>query len=107
MTPSDDNPALSGVQCESCHGAGRMYSPRYVMKDKELAKLLGLLPITEDQCAPCHTKDSPSVREFKFDEKLMLVRHKPHQESSPGKDGRGGSGSRSRLAGDGSQSARP
>jgi hypothetical protein len=75
MAPSDESPALAGVQCESCHGAGGLYSPRYVMKDKELSKLLGLLPVTDEQCAPCHTKDTPSVREFVFEEKIALVRH--------------------------------
>lgn len=76
MSSSSDDPSLAGVQCESCHGPGRLYSPRYVMKDPELSKLLNLLPVTEEQCAPCHAKDTPSVREFKFAEKIALVRHK-------------------------------
>jgi hypothetical protein len=76
MDPSSDEPQLTGVQCESCHGAGRMYAPRHVMKDKELAKLLGLSPVTEETCTPCHSKDTPSVRAWSFAEKVELVKHK-------------------------------
>jgi hypothetical protein len=76
MDPSSDDPQLAGVQCESCHGSGRMYAPRHVMRDKELAKLLGLTAVTEETCAPCHSKDTPSVRAFVFAEKVELVKHK-------------------------------
>jgi cytochrome c554/c'-like protein len=80
MSPASEDPALAGVQCESCHGAGKFYAPRYVMRDPDLAKLLNLLPVTEEQCAPCHAKDTPSVREFKFQDAIALVRHKPKVE---------------------------
>jgi len=76
MDPSSDDVELTGVQCESCHGAGRMYAPRYVMRDKDLSKLLGLLQVTEETCAPCHSKDTPSVKSWTFAEKLELVKHK-------------------------------
>ena len=33
---------FSGVQCESYHGNGEHYSPTNVMRDKKLAKLMGL-----------------------------------------------------------------
>jgi hypothetical protein len=77
MSPANDDPQLAGVQCESCHGPGKFYAPRFVMKDPELAKLLSLQAVTEDQCAPCHAKDTPSVRDFKFEDAIALVRHKP------------------------------
>lgn len=76
MVATDDDAMLSGVQCESCHGAGRQYAPRYVMKDKELSKLLGLTAVTEETCAACHPKDAPAILEFKFAEKVALVNHK-------------------------------
>jgi hypothetical protein len=82
MSPPSEDPALAGVQCESCHGPGRFYSPRFVMKDAELAKLLDLKPVAEETCAPCHAKDTPSVRDFSFEEKLTLVRHRAPAESS-------------------------
>lgn len=76
MAPTSEDATLSGVQCESCHGPGRMYAPRHVMKDKELSKLLGLQAVVEDTCAGCHSKDTPSLKDFKFAEKILLVNHK-------------------------------
>lgn len=91
MDPSSDEPSLTGVQCESCHGAGRMYAPRNIMKDKELAKLLGLAAVTEETCAPCHSKDTPSVRPWSFAEKVELVKHKtaPEKPATSGSAPRG------------------
>jgi hypothetical protein len=80
MSPPSDDPALQGVQCESCHGAGKMYAPRYVMRDADLSKLLNLQGVSEEQCVSCHSKDTPSVREFSFDEAVALVRHRPPKE---------------------------
>lgn len=76
MVPNSDDPELAGVQCESCHGAGRLYEPDYVMRDKKLADLLGLEAIEATTCAPCHTGDAPTVQPFTFAEKVELVRHK-------------------------------
>lgn len=84
MVPASDDVLLSGVQCESCHGSGGMYAPRYVMKDKELSKLLGLQPVTDETCASCHPKDTPSVRPFVFAEKLKLVNHQSSKSPMPG-----------------------
>lgn len=47
-----------GVSCESCHGDGKYYAKSYVMKDKELAKKLGLKSITKNSCSKCHNKYS-------------------------------------------------
>ena len=73
--PLSNDPALSGVQCESCHGAGRFYAPRHVMKDPKLAPLMGLKPVTEATCVQCHRADGPSVKPFDFAAQLELVRH--------------------------------
>src|SRR5438067_1254010 len=38
--------AVEGVSCETCHGGGRYYEVAVVMKDKELARLFGLVDPT-------------------------------------------------------------
>ncbi len=80
MVPASQDAAFSGVQCESCHGAGRFYEPSYVMRDKVLAELNGLQKVEASVCSPCHTNDAPSVSPFKFEEKLELVRHRKEEE---------------------------
>jgi hypothetical protein len=77
MQPLDDDPIYGGVQCESCHGPGRLYAPRNVMKDEELSKLLGLEAVTEKTCRACHESDGPQVLPFVYAEKLELVVHRP------------------------------
>lgn len=63
------------VSCESCHGGGQLYSPRYVMKDAELARAVGLLDPTEKICLKCHDQSAPSIRPFDFVEKLKRIDH--------------------------------
>jgi hypothetical protein len=54
---SPDPGGLSpGVQCESCHGAGRSYSHSFVMKDQGLARVLGLANPGERRCRTCHSQ---------------------------------------------------
>jgi hypothetical protein len=52
----DPGGVFLGVQCESCHGSGRAYSHNFVMKDRGLAKVLGLADPGERRCRSCHTK---------------------------------------------------
>jgi len=66
---------VSEVSCETCHGGGQFYSPRYVMKDQELARAVGLLDPTERLCLKCHDANAPSVRPFTFEEKLKRIDH--------------------------------
>jgi hypothetical protein len=66
---------LAAVSCESCHGPGQLYSPTYVMRDKELARAVGLLDPTEKQCLGCHTETSPSLARFDFAAKVKLMEH--------------------------------
>src|SRR4051812_40569106 len=61
LTTDDLQPRFSGVQCESCHGAGRYYSPLFVMKDKELARAVGLLVPNEQTCKHCHDGSAPNI----------------------------------------------
>lgn len=80
--PTKTDPALSGVQCESCHGAGSLYAPKYVMKDGELRELLGLQKVTEATCRACHDGDTPSTRPFDYATWIKLVDHRP--DEAPG-----------------------
>src|SRR6266545_4289420 len=64
-----------GVTCETCHGPGRVYSPAYVMRDRELARAVGLLDPGERTCAACHTESTPSLKPFQYVEKLPLIQH--------------------------------
>ena len=75
MDPWSDDPALAGVQCEACHGAGRAYSPSLVMRDKQLADLMGLEKVNEATCGPCHRSDSPRLRPFDYASLVRLVMH--------------------------------
>lgn len=86
MDPWSQEPALAGVQCESCHGAGRAYAPEVVMRDARLAKLLGLAPIKESTCATCHRSDAPRIRPFNYAEMVKRVMHpEPTEPDAPGK----------------------
>ena len=75
MDPWSDDPSLAGVQCESCHGAGRAYAPDLVMRDKKLAEILGLKPVSETTCRPCHRTDAPRLRPFDYGTLVQLVNH--------------------------------
>ena len=72
----DMQTTLQGVQCESCHGAARSYTPAYVMRDAELAGLLGLVAKPEaSSCNRCHTDSSPSLQGFDFAAKRELIKY--------------------------------
>jgi Cytochrome c554 and c-prime len=66
---------VGGVSCETCHGAGQYYVPSYVMKDPELARLVGLLDPGERSCRSCHDASSPSLKPFDFTAKLKAMDH--------------------------------
>lgn len=75
MVPVDADPALAGVQCEACHGAGRYYAKDHVMRDVDLrSKLLFAVP-DEKTCVRCHTDNSSSLRSFNYAEALKRIRH--------------------------------
>lgn len=65
----------AGVQCESCHGAGKHYSARYVMKDPRLSRIVGLEDVGEKTCRRCHTESSPSIQPFDYDAMWKLIEH--------------------------------
>jgi len=63
------------VGCESCHGAGGAYSARYVMRDAELSRAVGLLDPGEKTCGACHNESTPSLTKFEYARKLPLIEH--------------------------------
>jgi formate-dependent nitrite reductase cytochrome c552 subunit len=63
------------VGCETCHGAGGAYSARYVMRDPELARAVGLLDPGEKSCGGCHNESTPSLNKFEYARKLPLIEH--------------------------------
>lgn len=71
----------AGVQCETCHGAGSLYKPKKVMKDRDASIAKGMLPIfvadgsAEKQCLECHNTDSPTYKEFNFEERWQEIAH--------------------------------
>ena len=73
--PDQASQGVSHVTCETCHGAGQYYSPSYVMKDAELARLVGLVDPSEKSCRTCHDASSPSLKPFNFVEALKAIDH--------------------------------
>lgn len=70
-TTNTDTP----VGCERCHGPGKYYTPSFVMKDRELARAVGLVDAKPEHCVQCHTEGTPSIRPFKFDEMWAKIDH--------------------------------
>jgi hypothetical protein len=50
----------AGVQCESCHGAGKDYRKKKIMIDRDKAIEKGLIIPTEAVCTKCHNDESPA-----------------------------------------------
>ena len=68
-----------GVSCEACHGPGSLYKSRKIMKDREAAIKAGLIVPDEKTCKTCHNEESPTYKEFKYEEMLPKVAH-PYPE---------------------------
>jgi len=69
-----------GVQCETCHGAGSKYKSKKVMKDHAKSVAAGMTEYKdqaaiEAQCKTCHNEESPTYKEFKFEEKWEKIKH--------------------------------
>lgn len=74
-SPNEADQQVANVSCETCHGGGQYYSARYVMKDAELSRLVGLLDPSEKGCRTCHDGSSPSLQPFDFTSKLKAIDH--------------------------------
>jgi Cytochrome c7 and related cytochrome c len=66
---------VAAVTCETCHGGGQYYAPAHVMKDAELARLVGLVDPGEKGCRSCHDASSPSLLPFDFRAGLKAIDH--------------------------------
>lgn len=67
--------ALSGVQCEACHGPGSDYKTMSIMKDREKAVANGLIIPTQETCNSCHDgKDHH--KPVKFDRQVVHAHKK-------------------------------
>ncbi|NOY82186.1 MAG: cytochrome C554 [Kiritimatiellaeota bacterium] len=49
-----------GVVCETCHGYGKKYFKKSIMKDKAKAVALGLIDPPTKNCTRCHNEQSPT-----------------------------------------------
>ena len=63
------------VSCESCHGPGSMYKGASVMKNRELSIQKGMIIPTEETCKKCHNSESPTFKEFNFEEMSAKIAH--------------------------------
>jgi excinuclease UvrABC ATPase subunit len=50
----------AGVQCESCHGAGKDYRKKKIMIDQDKAVKKGLVLQSTEVCEACHNDESPA-----------------------------------------------
>jgi hypothetical protein len=78
----DADEGLTAISCESCHGPGRIYSAPYVMRDPELARLVGLVDPGEKSCLACHGESAPSLVRFEYTRKLPLIDHWTRERAS-------------------------
>lgn len=76
FTTLAQTPKMVNVQCEDCHGPGREYKTRSIMKDKAKAIKTGLIMPTEAVCKKCHNTESPNFKPFDFKERYKLIKHK-------------------------------
>ena len=68
-----------GVSCEACHGPGSAYKSKQVMQDIHDGKVkgaqYGLVKPVKETCVKCHNSESPTYKEFKFEESVKLIAH--------------------------------
>lgn len=66
-----------GVQCETCHGPGSDYKEIKIMKNREESVKNGLIIYekTKELCVKCHNSESPTFKEFNFDEMWNKIKH--------------------------------
>jgi len=71
----DAERGISGISCEACHGPGQFYAASYVMRDRELARLVGLVDPGERTCLRCHNESTPALERFEYARRLQLIEH--------------------------------
>ncbi|MCF7801757.1 MAG: cytochrome c family protein [Candidatus Marinimicrobia bacterium] len=79
------NAALENVGCEACHGAGSEYKGKKVMEAITAGTIdpatVGLVLPDEATCKKCHNENSPTDKEFVFEEAVKLIAH-PYPEKA-------------------------
>ena len=79
-----------GVGCESCHGAGGDYYKKKTMKAIYAGEIdgasVGLIEPTEELCVACHNEESPTYKEFVYDERVAEIAHPTPEGGSPDSD---------------------
>lgn len=84
-----DTPDLANVQCEACHGPGADYRAMSTMKDREKARVAGLVfPVSESVCLKCHNEESPSFEGFDFKKYVAKGVHKMQKQTTEKKQDR-------------------
>jgi hypothetical protein len=58
-----------GVTCESCHGPGKNYKSKEMMKDRAQAVANGLIYPATKSCEKCHNKESPTWNPERYTKK--------------------------------------
>ncbi|MCK4413024.1 MAG: cytochrome c family protein [Candidatus Eisenbacteria sp.] len=74
---------IEGVSCESCHGPAADWKIAH-MKDVEKAMTLGMIAPAEELCLSCHNDESPTFKEFKFEEAMAVVAHPNPKKAGEG-----------------------
>ncbi len=77
MVAGSADERLAGVQCEQCHGSGQFYQYRYVMRDRELSRAVGLIETSASHCQRCHTEGAPSMEPFDYERAWARIDHGP------------------------------
>jgi hypothetical protein len=63
---TQDVPVEEGVSCESCHGPGKNYKKKEIMKVKADAIAQGLVEKPKEFCTKCHNDQSPSWKPDRY-----------------------------------------
>lgn len=74
------------IGCEACHGSGKYYAQDYVMKDKELSRLIGLKIPDQESCKRCHTQDSPRINRLNLKDGMKMIEHKKGKKKEERKE---------------------
>jgi hypothetical protein len=64
-----------GVQCETCHGPGSEYKKTMTDQQKAVENGLFISTTKEDFCLKCHNSESPSYKDFNFEERWAQIKH--------------------------------
>ena len=56
----------SGITCQSCHGPGKNYKSKKVMKDRKLSIDKGMVYPASKSCSLCHNKSSATWRDDRY-----------------------------------------